>query len=202
MNLVCVNRFPWTLSVRANPPPTMKNPLILALSLTALLAAGCSDKSAKTDSATLSQKAGETAEQVKDTAVKVATDVKDAAVDAKDAVAAKIVEWKLTPSDIKADLEKSGRVVREKSVAAGEKSGEVISDARIVTVINGKLLAAADLSVFKINVDADKGVVSLTGTVKSPELIGRAIELALDTDGVTQVVSLLTIEESVEPKTM
>ena len=180
----------------------MKNPLILALSLTALLAAGCSDKSAKNDSSTLSQKAGETAEQVKDTAVKVATDVKDAAVDAKDAVAAKIVEWKLTPSDIKADLEKSGRVVREKSVAAGEKSGEVISDARIVTVINGKLLAASDLSVFKINVDADKGIVSLTGTVKSPELIGRAIALALDTDGVTQVVSLLTIEESVEPKTM
>ncbi len=180
----------------------MKNPLILALSLTALLASGCSDKSAKSDSATLTQKAGDTAEKVKDTAVKVASDVKTAAIDAKDAVAAKIVEWKLTPGDIKSDLEKSGRVVREKSVTAGEKSGEIIGDARIVTVINGKLLAAADLSAFKINVDADKGIVSLSGTVKSRELIGRAVALALDTDGVTQVVSLLTVEESVEPKSM
>jgi hypothetical protein len=180
----------------------MKNPLILALSLAALIASGCSDKSTKTEAAALTEKAGDVAEQVKDTTVKVAQDVKTAAIDAKDAVAAKIVDWKLTPADIKADLEKSGRVVREKSVAAGEKSGEVISDARIVTVINGKLLAAADLSAFKINVDSDKGIVSLTGTVKSRELIGRAVGLALDTDGVTQVVSLLTVEESAEPKSM
>jgi osmotically-inducible protein OsmY len=172
------------------------------LSLISVLAAGCSDKASKADDSTLSQKAGDAAEQVKDTSVKVATDVKNAAIDAKDAVAAKIVEWKLTPSDIKADLEKSGRIVRDKSVAVGEKSGEVISDARIVTVINGKLLAADDLSVFKINVDSDKGVVTLKGTVKSPELIGRALELALDTDGVTQAVSLLTVEESGEAKSM
>jgi hypothetical protein len=42
-------------------------------------------------------------------------------------------------------------------------------------------------------VGADHGVVALKGTVGSVELIGRAITLALDTDGVTQVVSLLTV---------
>lgn len=185
----------------------MKNPSLLALSLAALLVAGCSKKAPQADAAapnepTLTQKAGNAAEQVKDTAVQVGSDIKAAAIDAKDAVAAKIVEWKLTPDDIKADLEKTGSVVREKTIAAGEKSGEVISDARIVTVINGKLLAAADLSAFKINVDADNGVVTLKGTVKSRELIGRAIVLALDTDGVTRVVSLLSVEESAEPKSM
>ena len=185
----------------------MKNPTILALSLAVLFVAGCSDKSARPKSETpaeptLTEKAGNAAGQVKDAGVQVASDVKTAAVDAKDAVAAKIVDWKLTPADIRADLEKSGRVVREKSIAAGEKSGEVISDARIVTVINGKLLAASDLSALKINVDADKGVVTLNGTVKSEDLIGRAIALALDTDGVTRVVSLLTVEESAEPKSM
>ncbi len=183
--------------------------LALPLSLSALLIAGCSDKSPQADAAksapadtTLTQKASNAAEAVKDTSVKVATDVKNAAIDAKDAVANKIVEWKLTPADIKADLEKSGRIVRDKSVAAGEKSGEVISDARIVTVINGKLLVADDLSAFKINVDADKGVVTLKGTVKSAELIGKALELALDTDGVTQAVSELTVEETAETKSM
>ena len=180
----------------------MKNLSLLSLILAGLLITGCSDKSSKSADTTLAQKADNAAEQVKDTSVKVATDVKNAAIDAKDAIAAKIVDWKLTPSDIKADLEKTGHVIRDKSVAAGEKSGEVISDARVVTVINGKLLATSDLSAFKINVDADKGVVTLKGTVKSVDLIGRAIELALDTDGVTQVVSLLTVEESAESKSM
>lgn len=171
----------------------MKKSILLVTCFAGLLVAGCSQKSKNTDEPTLSQKAGDAAARAKDTAVQAATDVKDAVVNAKDAVADKIVEWKLTPADIKADLEKTGRVVREKSVAAGEKSGEIISDARIVTVINGKLLADPDLSALKIDVDADKNVVTLTGTVKSDELVGRAVELALDTDGVTRVVSLLKV---------
>jgi hypothetical protein len=119
---------------------------------------------------------------------------KDAAVDVKNAVSDKLTEWKLTPSDIKADLEKTGRVVRDKTVAAGEKVGGVVDNARIVTVINAKYVADSDLSALKINVDADNGMVTLNGTVKSAALIGRAIELALDTDGVHQVVSLLKVE--------
>jgi len=165
----------------------MKNLPPLLLTLAGLLIAGCSDKSAQNapaDESTLSQKM--------DTA---ATQVKDAAVKAKDAVADKLTEWKLTPADIKADLEKSGRVVREKTLAAGEKAGGAIDNARIVTDINGKYVADKDLSALKINVDADQGVVTLRGTVQSAGLIGRAIELALDTDGVTQVVSLLQVED-------
>lgn len=180
----------------------MKTISFLTLSLIGILVAGCSDKSAKTDDTTLSQKASDAVDKTKAAASEAASDVKTAAVDAKDAVAAKLVEWKLTPADIKADLEKTGSVIRQKTVDAGEKSGEVIADARIVTVINGKLLVDHDLSAIKINVDADKGVVTLNGTVKSIDLIGRAIELSLDTDGVTQVVSLLKVEDSGEAKSM
>lgn len=169
---------------------------LLALPLSALLIAGCSDKSAKTDEPTLSQKASSAAGQAKDATAQVASDVKTAVIDAKDAVAAKIVEWKLTPDDLKADLEKSGRVVREKSVAVGEKTGELIDSARIVTVIKAKFVADLELSAFKIDVDADKDVVTLSGTVKSRELIGRAIALALDTNGVNRVISDLKVEES------
>ena len=35
--------------------------------------------------------------------------------------------------------------------------------------------------------------VTLTGAVASPELIGRAVQLALDTDGVQKVTSRLSI---------
>ena len=38
-----------------------------------------------------------------------------------------------------------------------------------------------------------EGTVTLTGTVGSAELIGRTVSLALDTEGVTEVVSLLTV---------
>lgn len=158
--------------------------LLLTLSLLSLALVGCSKKD---DSTTLADKTKAAA----DTAV---DKTKAAAVDVKNAISDKLTEWKLTPSDIKADLEKDGRIVRTKTVAAGEKIGTVADNARIVTVINAKLVADSDLSALKINVDADAGTVTLKGTVSSPDFIGKAIALALDTDGVNQVISLLTVE--------
>ena len=166
----------------------MKSLALLPLSLIALTFVGC-DKTKHTETtAPASQSLSERAENA-------AEKTKDAAVDAKDAIAAKLNEWKLTPSDIKADLQNSGRVVRNKTVAAGEKVGGTIDNARLVTVINGKYLTDGDLSSRKINVDAKDGIVTLTGAVPSLELAGRALLLALDTDGVSQVVGVLTIEE-------
>ncbi|OYV02081.1 MAG: hydrogenase, partial [Verrucomicrobiales bacterium VVV1] len=80
-----------------------------------------------------------------------------------------------------------------KAATAATKTGEVFDNARVVTVINAKLVADGQLSALKINVDATDGIVTLKGTVGSVDLIGRAITLALDTAGVTQVVSLLTV---------
>ena len=168
----------------------MKTTYLLPLPLIALFFAGCSKKSEPETTPpvtppTLSERAGNAYEKTK-----------EVAADTKDAIADKLVEWKLTPADIKADLEKTGRVVRDKTLAAGEKVGGALDNARIVTVINGKYVADKDLSARKIDVDADKGVVTLNGTVGSEDLIGRAIVLALNTDGVTQVVSLLKVESA------
>ena len=157
---------------------------LLALSLLGLVLAGCGQKD---DSQSL-------ADKTKDDAQTAVDKTKAAALDVKNAVSAKLTEWKLTPSDIKADLEKGGRIVRTKTAAAGEKIGTVADNARIVTVINAKLVGDSDLSALKINVDADQGTVTLKGSVSSPDLIGKAIALALDTDGVHEVDSLLTVE--------
>ena len=158
--------------------------LLLALSVLSLAFVGCSKKD---DSATLADKTKAAADTAVDKTKETATDVKNAISD-------KLTEWKLTPSDIKADLEKGGRIVRKKTVAAGEKVATVADNARIVTVINAKYVADSDLSALKIDVDADAGSVTLKGTAKSPDAIGKAIALALDTDGVTQVTSLLTVQ--------
>lgn len=162
--------------------------LLLVLPLLGLSFAGCEKKSEPVvGEPSLAQKT-ETA--LKDAAEKT----KDVAIDAKDAVADKLVEWKLTPADLKADLEKGGRIVRSKASTAGAKTGAMFDNAKVVTVINAKLVGDSQLSAIKINVDANNGIVTLKGSVKSPELIGRAIALALDTDDVVQVVSLLTVE--------
>jgi osmotically-inducible protein OsmY len=175
----------------------MKKSIIL-LSALSLAFVGCSKSSetSKTDPSTaekaeaaMKNAAAKTGDAIENAAAKT----KEVAIDAKDAVAAKLVEWKLTPSDIKADLEKGGRVVRSKTGNAVAKSSEVFDNARVVTVINTKLIGDSQLSALKIDVDANHGLVTLKGTVKSVDLIGRAITIALDTDGVTQVVSLLSV---------
>jgi osmotically-inducible protein OsmY len=133
------------------------------------------------------------AEKAKDAISTAAGKTADAAVKAKDAIADKMTEWKLSPDDIKEDFQKTGRIVRSKSAAMGQRVGEVFDDARIVTAIKSKYLTDNSLSAFAVSVDAEKGVVTLTGSVKSLNLAGRAMALALDTDGVTSVVSLLRI---------
>jgi hypothetical protein len=159
---------------------------LAVLAALSLAFAGCGKPS---DTKTEPTVAAQAEAAVKDAAAKT----KAVALDAKDAIHDKLVDWKLTPADIKADLEKSGRVVRSKAATAATKTGEVFDNARVVTVINAKLVADGQLSALKINVDATDGIVTLKGTVGSVDLIGRAITLALDTEGVTQVVSLLTV---------
>jgi hypothetical protein len=168
-------------------------PFLSLLTLLALVFAGCEKNAEPTVAEKAEAAVKSAAAKTGDALEAAAAKTKEAALDAKDAIAGKLAEWKLTPADIKADLEKGGRVVRSKAAVVGAKTGEVFDNARVVTVINAKLVGDRRLSALKIDVEADRGVVTLKGTVGSVELIGRAITVALDTDGVTQVVSLLTV---------
>jgi osmotically-inducible protein OsmY len=119
----------------------------------------------------------------------LADKARDSADSVKDAINDKLTEWHLTPDDIKNDLAKTGQVVRTKAQAVGEK----IADGRIVTVIKAKYVLDHDLSAIDISVESNDGQVDLGGTVASPELIGKAIALALDTDGVRGVTSKIAV---------
>jgi len=68
------------------------------------------------------------------------------------------------------------------------------ADARIVTAIKAKYTVDSDLSVWKISVSCTQGHVTLSGTVSTPDDIGRAMALALDTDGVRDVISTLQVK--------
>ena len=120
----------------------------------------------------------------------VADKTREAAVDTKDAVAAKAEDWKLTPTNIKEELAKTGQVVRSKAKGVGE----IIDDARITAVIRGKYLVDSNLSTLAIGVSCQDGDIKLTGSVTSEEHIARAVTLALQTHGVHNVVSQLVVK--------
>jgi hyperosmotically inducible protein len=167
----------------------MKKSLVALSLLLAVFSAGCS----KEQTAQAKQNAAAAAEKTKEVAVTVADKTAEAAVKAKDAIANKMTEWKLSPDDLKEDFRKTGRIVRTKTAVVGQKVGAAVDDVRIVTAIKSKYATDHYLSVFSISVSSDKGLVTLSGSVKQLDHAGRAVALALDTEGVTSVVSLLSV---------
>ena len=115
---------------------------------------------------------------------------------AVDSIEEKLKEWRLGPDDIKSDLAKTGEVVRQNAQSAGEK----INNARIVAVIKAKFVLHHELYAHEIDVDCHDGNVALRGYVGSHDLIGKAVALALDTDGVRHVVSNLGVQPTTSPE--
>jgi osmotically-inducible protein OsmY len=56
-------------------------------------------------------------------------------------------------------------------------------------MVRGKLKADSETSKGQFEIDAKNGEVMLRGTADSAAIVGRAIALALDTQGVTKVSS-------------
>lgn len=79
-------------------------------------------------------------------------------------------------------------------VATDERSiVEITEDAGITASINSKFFTDDLVSPAAVNVDTHKGVVTLLGTVKSSEVARRAYDLAYSVEGVSLVVSKLSI---------
>src|SRR5688500_7738248 len=76
---------------------------------------------------------------------------------------------------------------------AVEKTKDVIDDATITTKIKAEYAKDKMVSVMKISVDTDKGVVKLTGTAKSKEEAAKAEQIAKSVNGVTSVKNDITV---------
>ena len=112
----------------------------------------------------------------------------------RDAVEEKLRVLDLRTSDFADELSRTGRVVRRKAREAVQAIADATADARTTATIKGKLVADRGLSTLKISVNTTDGIVTLSGAVPSPEDIGKAMLLAMDTDGVREVVSTLQVK--------
>ena len=77
--------------------------------------------------------------------------------------------------------------------AASRTPGEVTDDLTVHTVVKTRLLRDDDVRGLRINVDVNKGVVTLSGTVRSEAERQRAVEVATGMPNVVRVVDNLVV---------
>ncbi len=120
--------------------------------------------------------------------------IEDAAKSATETVQKKLHALNLRPQDIKEDLAKTGQVIRRTAQQTGQAIADATADARVTTKIKAKLVTSKDLSAMSISVNTTAGVVTLSGTVPSTEAISKAMLVAMETDGVREVISTLQVK--------
>jgi len=123
-------------------------------------------------------------------AIEAKEKVENLAKDAKNAIQDKLG----TPDQIRDEFVKTGKVIRRKTQEAGAAIADATADARITTAIKAKILVAPDLPALGISVNTTAGRVTLSGSVATPDLVSKAMQIALDTDGVQEVISTIQVK--------
>lgn len=71
--------------------------------------------------------------------------------------------------------------------------GQFTDDVVMESAVKAKLIADNEIKAFKINVEVNRGIVSLYGRVPSEAARSKALRLAGEARGVVQVVDRLTL---------
>jgi osmotically-inducible protein OsmY len=149
---------------------------------------------------TFGSKVDRATDRVADASRSAANKVSDATHDAAASVreaghdlSAKMKDWRLSSSDIEADVVADRPVIRTNS-SAGAPTGK-IDKGNLEKTIKGKLKADTMTADLKLDVNANsKGEVELEGKARSADEIAQAMACALDTEGVAQVTSKIKID--------
>jgi hypothetical protein len=138
------------------------------------------------------------------TANRVGDDLKSAANSAGDALrsagssmatSARIVEWKLSANDINADLAAHRDIVRTRD-NAGAPTGNMDKSV-LKSAVEGRIKADSELASLKLDVNSKaNGEIQLEGKAQTADQVGKAIALALDTDGVSKVTSKIKLDDN------
>ncbi len=202
----------------------MKNTLLFTTLIAGLALAGC-NKSTRTSTAsndpavapstttttttvptttdTVGAKIDRAGDRVADASRNAADNIRDAARDTGAAVretgrdmSARMTEWRLSGTDLDADLAANRAIVRSRT-SAGAPTGQ-IDKGTIEKAIKGRF--HSEIPDLKIDANANaKGQVELEGKVRTSDQVAKAIAIALDTDGVTQVTSKIKLDPDAGP---
>ena len=184
----------------------MKTSVLFAITLSALVLAGC-NRSTESNSASDTPGTSDYTATTSGNATTASTnslsnDMSNAATSASQALGsaatnvattARMAEWHLNPSDIQSDLNQNRPIIRTKQPEAGAPTGATDKDV-ITSMVKGRLAADTQIAALKLDVDANKkGEVKLSGKADNAGEVGKAIALALDTQGVTKVTSKIKL---------
>ena len=134
------------------------------------------------------RKVGETKSLVENTAKDVVSGIKADTREIIDAISDKSREAVV-------DVKELGIVVRKKGDNIIENTRSAAGDAAITARIKAQLARDKDLSALDINVSTLDRKVTLSGKAYSPQEVARAVDIALNTEGVKEVVSAIAIKK-------
>jgi hyperosmotically inducible protein len=106
------------------------------------------------------------------------------------------LDLNLDLDSIRDELRRTGRIVRRKTVKAAQQVAEATEDARTTAAIKARLALDPQLSALDIGVDTADGRVTLTGWVDSPEHLAKLVRLALEHEGVEEVISTVRVRST------
>jgi|SRR3974377_133303 osmotically-inducible protein OsmY len=91
--------------------------------------------------------------------------------------------------EVKTQMEQSGQAMMSKP-----SSGPAITDDLLNNLVKAKIAADSLASKAEIEVETEQGEVNLTGTASSYEEVARAMQLALDCDATSSVISKIKVK--------
>jgi hyperosmotically inducible protein len=87
-----------------------------------------------------------------------------------------------------------GAEIGDRTAAAADATRRAVADGALTSKIKAKMALDDTVSALNLNVDTRAGVVTVHGTVRSEAERQRALALARETDGVTQVIDQLQLK--------
>lgn len=106
------------------------------------------------------------------------------------------IDLKLDGASIREELSRTGRIVRRKTARAAAVVAEATEDMRTSAAIKARLALDPQLSALDIGVSTSDGRVTLSGWVDSPEHLAKLVRLALEHDGVEEVISTVRVRSA------
>jgi hyperosmotically inducible protein len=177
--LLVLGFFVWTYLGRPGASPTTQTGGLIDPAKARQTAAEIGEKTARA--------ANEVAKRVEQVATKAPGAIKRESGEAGAKAEKAASEAQKEAGEIAADA-------KERGAEAVGGASDALSDATITTKIKSKMALDDLVKARNINVDTSKGVVTLTGDVTSARERDRAVQIARETAGVTQIVDRLQVK--------